>query len=1206
MSDNQTLSPTTLKQERNAFRFSLAMASIMTFFSVVLLIAGGPPKGFLDLTSLAILVAVASWISTWLSRRGQHIVGVLLLISSLLLACIVTVILYSGFGPVLAIVALMISFGAGSASLPRKYATVVNIVSIALALGFILLDILEPFPREPNGEPAMTWIMAGVLGVVFGVGILRNFGSYNFRTKLIISFIFMSVVTLGILAVFNQITTTNILTENLGRELNGVAESRGNRIGDLLNEQINALTVMALNEVIQEDIYTSNELYTGDQNSILAEIEQLDQQWRAADAADNNNEALVKDRLTNQTARELRAFQNAFPNNAEIFATDIYGAVTGSTARTSDYYQADEEWWQAAYNQGAGDIYISVPEFDDSVGKVSLQIAIPIVGKETNRIVGVLRTTYLLSSLTTILDESFGETGETDLYFPGDFPVNYPQFVDQGSIEPVPNATYEQILETFDKPYLEMYFEGANSIVSQAPVTSLQGNPAVDNLGWFIVVYQNSDEVLQPVGVQTRTTLVLVIVIVSIAALIAMGLAQVLVAPISRLISTAQGIAAGDLTIQAEVTTEDEVGVLATAFNEMTGQLRNLLANLEDRIAARTRDLELAGEVSRGLSLVSETETMLSQAVDVIRERFDLYYTQVYLTNPAGRSLILRAGTGEVGQTLLRRGHRLALDLGSLNGIAATERRTVIVTDTETSTIHRPNPLLPDTRSEMAVPLLVGDRVVGVLDMQSTQPGALSEENQAAFEALAGSLAITIVNAALFEQAESARSTVENQARRLTSSGWQDFLDAIERTEQFAYTYDRESVSHLSEAIPDTVETSLTAPIQVTGTIVGKLQFLRERAWTQDDQTIIQSVSRQVAQQIENLRLLAQAEQYQAASQEALRQLTREGWEQYQTTLQDSQIGFLYSDFEVKPWSEIESEKALSYPINVQNEVIGYLNILGAETISEEDTELVAYVNEQLSTHLENIRLSQQTLNALSQTELMYDIGRQLNLATNEDEILAALSDTALRVDCKQSALMYIDLDSTGSPEWLQIVAAWSQQKNTQNSPVGTRFPAAHFPLMSVLMTTPEKPILIPNVAQDQQIDDGLRNRWLSTGIQAMCIIPLAQAGHWLGLITFSWSEVHEFSYLEENIFDSLVSLATPVVQSQRLFDQAQTRAEREQTLRQITTQVRTFVEPDMILRTAARELGDKLGRKVIIQMGKTQPDPQIPDDDSLDKAATS
>ena len=100
---------------------------------------------------------------------------------------------------------------------------------------------------------------------------------------------------------------------------------------------------------------------------------------------------------------------------------------------------------------------------------------------------------------------------------------------------------------------------------------------------------------------------------------------------------------------------------------------------------------------------------MLAEAVVIIRERFDLYYTQIYLTDPTGRSLVLRAGTDEVGQTLVNRGHRLPIDMSSLNEIAAAERRAVIVEDTETNPLHRANTLLPNTRSEMVIPLLVGE-----------------------------------------------------------------------------------------------------------------------------------------------------------------------------------------------------------------------------------------------------------------------------------------------------------------------------------------------------------------------------------------------------------------------------------------------------------------------------------------------------------------
>lgn len=197
MTDNSKPFNSNTKQIQNAFRFSLVMALSMSALSVISLALGGMPTSVLHITTLLIVVAIASVISTVLSRQGKHVLGIMLLIGSLLFACIATAIQFSGFGAVLAIVTLIISFGAGSAALPRNYQYLTNTISSLLALGFILLDVFEPFPRLPNNDPTLTWIIAGVLIVLFGYGILRNFGEYNFRTKLIISFIFTSVVTVG-------------------------------------------------------------------------------------------------------------------------------------------------------------------------------------------------------------------------------------------------------------------------------------------------------------------------------------------------------------------------------------------------------------------------------------------------------------------------------------------------------------------------------------------------------------------------------------------------------------------------------------------------------------------------------------------------------------------------------------------------------------------------------------------------------------------------------------------------------------------------------------------------------------------------------------------------------------------------------------------------------------------------------------------------
>jgi GAF domain-containing protein len=133
-------------------------------------------------------------------------------------------------------------------------------------------------------------------------------------------------------------------------------------------------------------------------------------------------------------------------------------------------------------------------------------------------------------------------------------------------------------------------------------------------------------------------------------------------------------------------------------------------------------------------------------------------------------------------------------------------------------------------------------------------------------------------------------------------------------------------------------------------------------------------------------------------------------------------------------------------------------------------------------------------------------------------------------------------------------------------------------------LTSTDQPLFIPDVANTENLDEMLRSRWLSAGFKGMVIIPLGQVGQWLGVLTFGWSEPHEFSDQEQETFEGLINLITPVVQSRRLFDQAQTRAAREHALREITAAVRGSTDPATIMRTAVRELGTALGRRTQIR----------------------
>ncbi len=168
-----------------------------------------------------------------------------------------------------------------------------------------------------------------------------------------------------------------------------------------------------------------------------------------------------------------------------------------------------------------------------------------------------------------------------------------------------------------------------------------------------------------------------------------------IVRPIRKLTDVANAITTGDLNATAEIKSLNETGILANAFNGMTSQLRETLASLEQRVAERTRNLELAAEVGRTVSQVRALDVMLKDAAELIRKQFDLYYVQVYLADPSQTNLILQSGTGSVGEQLINRRHRLTLNTNSINGRAAIEKKSVVISDTTASATFKPNPLLP-------------------------------------------------------------------------------------------------------------------------------------------------------------------------------------------------------------------------------------------------------------------------------------------------------------------------------------------------------------------------------------------------------------------------------------------------------------------------------------------------------------------------------
>lgn len=177
-------------------------------------------------------------------------------------------------------------------------------------------------------------------------------------------------------------------------------------------------------------------------------------------------------------------------------------------------------------------------------------------------------------------------------------------------------------------------------------------------------------------------------------------------------------------------------------------------ARLVQQVERRALQLQAASEVSRLATSILDPERLIRQVVDLVRERFDLYYVGLFLLDRTGewtgepqRWLVLRAGTGEAGRQMVEQGHRLEVGGASMVGWCAQNRRPRVAHDVAQDPVHRPHPLLPETRSEIAVPLRVGDTVVGVLDAQSAQPGTFDEDLVTVFQTMADQLAVAIENA---------------------------------------------------------------------------------------------------------------------------------------------------------------------------------------------------------------------------------------------------------------------------------------------------------------------------------------------------------------------------------------------------------------------------------------------------------------------------
>jgi GAF domain-containing protein/methyl-accepting chemotaxis protein len=585
------------------------------------------------------------------------------------------------------------------------------------------------------------------------------------------------------------------------------------------------------------------------------------------------------------TLDSVLGFQPAF---RQVILLNSDGNQTAYTARVSQtsYDQFTEQLQKENEILTAtekGQKYISPIYIDNSTSEPLILLAVPVtnvLGDFKGSLVAELNLKFIWNLVNQL---SIGQSG-----------IAY--IVDrQGNL--IAFSDISRVLKGENVANLEKVGEFVNGYLAserQTPISLSQGINGttvlttyvpLGNPDWAIVTEIPWQEAYQNIINNGIWSILVTLGMAFMAGLIGSFVARRLAVPLKDLTETATKISEGNIELEATARGTNETVRLANAFNSMTTQLRGFISDLEARVDERTTELEIANEkiarraeqfetiaqVMRIISSIQDREVLLPRITRMISQHFGFYHVGIFLLDENNKYAVLRAANSEGGKRMLARKHRLEIGQTGIVGYVTATGNPRIALDTGADAVFFDNPDLPDTRSEMALPLKIGSQIIGALDVQSAEPNAFSQEDINTLSMLSDQVSVAIQNANLYEESREALAQAESAFRQMTNQTW---MNIRRFSPVVGYLFDGNKPEPLTQYTngqqAETQKDAFSIPVQLRGATIGRLRIKptsESHQWTDDEIAIIRATAERVALAVENSRLLLESQKNAAKEQ---------------------------------------------------------------------------------------------------------------------------------------------------------------------------------------------------------------------------------------------------------------------------------------------------------------------------------------------------